>query len=127
VTAGTPYAASVAVRPSWAGATVRPQFHGTTSSGYSYTSGSTTVSPTNVCTIARFSQVSPATSTELAVQANYTSEYGSAYPQSGATLDADAAMLTVDGAFQYGDGNSPGWFWNGTPHNLTSTGPAVAP
>lgn len=39
----------------------------------------------------------------------------------------DAVMYTAGpNTYSYGDGDSPGWFWNGTPHNSTSTGPAVA-
>lgn len=39
----------------------------------------------------------------------------------------DAAMYTAGpNTYSYGDGDSPGWFWNGTPHSSTSTGPAIA-
>lgn len=45
----------------------------------------------------------------------------------GASLDMDALMLTGgDTVYQFADGNSPGWFWNGIPNASTSTGPAIA-
>lgn len=43
----------------------------------------------------------------------------------GSYNDLDAVQFTASSAaFSYGDGDSPGWFWNGTPHDSTSTGPA---
>jgi prepilin-type N-terminal cleavage/methylation domain-containing protein len=46
----------------------------------------------------------------------------------GSSLDMDALMLTRgDTVYQFADGNSPGWFWNGAPSASTSTGPALAP
>jgi len=48
-------------------------------------------------------------------------------PVVGMKLDGTGLMVTRgDTLYGYGDGNSPGWFWNGTPDNSTSTGPAVA-
>lgn len=49
----------------------------------------------------------------------------------GATLNNGIVwyddMMITEGStiYRYGDGNSEGWFWNGTPHNSTSTGPGV--
>lgn len=45
---------------------------------------------------------------------------------SGQSFYYDSIMLT-DGAtlFNYADGSSPGWSWNGTPNASTSTGPAL--
>jgi len=43
------------------------------------------------------------------------------------TFSVDGAMLTRgSNLYSYGDGDTPGWFWNGTPHASRSTGPAVA-
>lgn len=45
----------------------------------------------------------------------------------GDTLDLDGAMLvqTPQTGLSYFDGTSPGWIWNGTPNNSTSTGPPL--
>ena len=41
------------------------------------------------------------------------------------TVDVDACMLTEGSAlYDYADGSSPNWSWDGTPNNSTSTGPA---
>lgn len=41
-------------------------------------------------------------------------------------LDVDAIMVTSGNLGQnYADGDSPGWIWNGTPNNSTSTGPSL--
>lgn len=43
----------------------------------------------------------------------------------GSTLDGTGLMITLDSAlYTYGDGNFPGWSWDGTPNNSTSFGPA---
>lgn len=49
------------------------------------------------------------------------------YPPTNATF-AVGGLMAVAGSTQYayGDGDSPGWFWNGTANNSTSTGPAEA-
>lgn len=50
---------------------------------------------------------------------------GGTLPGAGATLDADAFMLTEgSNAPNYADGNSPNWIWNGTANNSSSTGPS---
>ena len=47
-------------------------------------------------------------------------------PSANDTLDADSFMLT-EGAtsYNYADGNSSNWTWNGTSNNSTSTGPPL--
>lgn len=53
---------------------------------------------------------------------------GSGSPGSsvGETLDADAVMVTEGSTlYNYADGNSSNWVWNGTANSSTSTGPAV--
>ncbi|MAU34151.1 hypothetical protein CMN23_03440 [Candidatus Saccharibacteria bacterium] len=46
--------------------------------------------------------------------------------QSGDTFDATAIMATATPALPaYADGSSPGWIWNGTPNDSTSTGPPL--
>ncbi len=43
--------------------------------------------------------------------------------QVGNTLDGTGLMMTVGATlFNYADGNSPNWIWNGTPNASTSTG-----
>ncbi len=43
-----------------------------------------------------------------------------------AFVDATAAMFTEGGTlYNYADGNSQGWIWNGTDNSSTSTGPAL--
>lgn len=45
---------------------------------------------------------------------------------SGATLYIDSLMLSSGAsAYNYADGNSPNWIWNGAPNNSTSTGSAL--
>lgn len=44
----------------------------------------------------------------------------------GSTLDATALMVTQGaGLYQFADGSSSAWSWDGTPNNSTSFGPAV--
>lgn len=52
--------------------------------------------------------------------------YGSGSVSVGDTIDFDDFMVTEGAAaYNFADGNSPGWIWNGTPNNSTSTGPAL--
>lgn len=45
----------------------------------------------------------------------------------GSTFEATAFMMVQGtGLYDYHDGSSSGWSWNGTAHNSTSTGPAGA-
>ena len=45
---------------------------------------------------------------------------------SGDFLDLDAVMLTQGSTtYNYADGSSPNWIWNGTPNTSTSTGPPL--
>ena len=50
------------------------------------------------------------------------------YNGSNSTTDFvywDSIMLTSgSNVYNYADGNTPNWIWNGTPHSATSTGPA---
>lgn len=44
----------------------------------------------------------------------------------GDIITLDELMVTNStSVYNYADGNSPGWSWNGTANNSTSTGPAV--
>ena len=44
----------------------------------------------------------------------------------GDVLDIDAAMTTVGSTlYNYADGSSPNWIWNGTPNASSSTGPPL--
>ena len=46
----------------------------------------------------------------------------------GTLFDVDGLMMTEGSSlFDYADGQSSGWSWNGTPHLSTSTGQLVAP
>ena len=51
------------------------------------------------------------------------------YNGSNSTTDLaywDSIMLTAgSNTYNYADGSSANWIWNGTPHNSTSTGPAL--
>ena len=44
----------------------------------------------------------------------------------GSTIDFTGLMITKGAnSYAYGDGNSPGWIWNGSPQASTSSGPAL--
>jgi len=44
----------------------------------------------------------------------------------GDSMDYDSIMVTNGAtAYTYADGDSPGWVWNGTANNSTSSGPAL--
>lgn len=46
--------------------------------------------------------------------------------QVGNTLDGTGLMMTQGSTlYNYADGNSPNWIWNGTANNSTSTGPPL--
>lgn len=50
----------------------------------------------------------------------------SASVSAGAKYWVDDAMVTQGSTlYSYADGSSPGWIWNGTPGDSTSTGPAL--
>lgn len=50
---------------------------------------------------------------------------GSGSWQPGDILDTDALMITQGSSqYNYADGNSPSWIWNGAVNTSTSTGPA---
>jgi prepilin-type N-terminal cleavage/methylation domain-containing protein len=41
------------------------------------------------------------------------------------TLMVDNVMISTEAVTQYSDGSTPGWMWNGSPNNSTSTGPPL--
>lgn len=48
------------------------------------------------------------------------------YPTTGSSLDGDGFMLTSGSTlYNYADGSSPSWIWNGTAANATSSGPVL--
>lgn len=50
----------------------------------------------------------------------------SSFAPSGATLYMDDVIATVGTElYQFADGSSPGWIWNGASNNSTSTGPPL--
>jgi len=72
-------------------------------------------------------QVSASLSAGATTMQTNVSRNGSGSWQAGDYLDVDAGMLTSGSSrYDYRDGDSPGWFWNGDPNNSSSTGPAVA-
>lgn len=87
-------------------------------------SGSTVSVPANTWTRLTVSATAPATANSALIAA-YATTGGSNW-LAGDTLDGDGAMLT-SGATpnNYGDGDSPGWIWNGTANASTSTGPPL--
>ena len=51
---------------------------------------------------------------------------GGTLPLASSTIDADASLLTQGSTlYNYADGSSPNWVWNGTANASTSTGPAL--
>ena len=135
VTAGQSFAASAWMRASWnAGTpiwnTIRIEF-------YDAATGGTMLSSVNG-TNESFSQGNwsyqravatvPAGASYMVPLSMFQTQYdpGGVYlPPVGATLDATGFMLTQGATHSaYADGNTPGWVWNGTPNNSTSTGPA---
>ena len=55
----------------------------------------------------------------------YVNSGGSLW-QAGDYMDCDSAMLTEGSTlYNYADGSSPNWVWNGTANASTSTGPAL--
>lgn len=65
----------------------------------------------------------PATATSAGIVSDLDGQIASV----GQNLDGTGLMITQGASlYSYGDGNSPGWFWNGAANNSTSTGPAVA-
>lgn len=62
----------------------------------------------------------PANTVTAMVQARLTS------PLSGVVISMDGLMCTTGSAtYNYADGDSTDWLWNGTAHASTSTGPAL--
>ena len=72
--------------------------------------------------ISRAGLVAPAGATSLIATAVVTLSSSNTV---GDTYDATGLMVEQGSvSHPYADGNSPGWVWNGTPNNSTSTGPA---
>jgi prepilin-type N-terminal cleavage/methylation domain-containing protein len=122
VEGGKTYSARVSARPSWVGAMMRLQLSWQGVGG-AWSASPLTSASKGQWSVRSYTAVAPAGATGVNVQASFRS---GTLPVSGDTLDADSFMLvessTIGG---YADGSSPGWVWNGTPNNSTSTGPAL--
>jgi prepilin-type N-terminal cleavage/methylation domain-containing protein len=84
------------------------------------TTGTVTTVPANTWTRLSVSGGAPAGTT----WARLTLYISGAAWQAGDTFDGDAVMMTSGStAYNYADGNTSSWIWNGTTNNSTSTGP----
>jgi len=78
----------------------------------------------NITTSTSWTQVSFTAQTPVGTAFDHISFYFAG--TSGDSWWLDDVMVTKGStAYNYGDGNSANWVWNGTPNNSTSTGPAL--
>lgn len=86
--------------------------------------GSSTAIPAGTWTRVTVTGVAPAGTAAMRPWVATTS--GAALPPANSTFDADGFMLTSGAIIvPYGDGDAPGWAWNGAANNSSSTGPAL--
>ncbi|MBC7868736.1 prepilin-type N-terminal cleavage/methylation domain-containing protein [Candidatus Saccharibacteria bacterium] len=88
--------------------------------------GSEVSVPVNTWQRLSVSGTAPANATKVVFVWGPYPATGSPASVAGQTLDFDAVMITEGSTlYNYFDGNSPNWIWNGTANNSTSTGPAL--
>ena len=120
----TQYTFSGYIRPSWSGANyyINIVWYDSSSSITGSVSGTpVSVSPGS-WTPLNFTATSPATTYRARIQVKITG----ALPQVNDTLDADAFMMTQGSSrYNYADGDTTNWVWNGTANGSSSTGPPV--
>jgi prepilin-type N-terminal cleavage/methylation domain-containing protein len=128
ITAGTTYTFSVYMRCSVATDHKLWVNWYDTSNTFISTSNFNGVNPTsiaaNVWQRVSFSNVAPANAVTVRIVWGPYPNSGSPSSSVGETLDADGLMVTQGSTlYNYADGSSPNWIWNGTPNAATSTGP----
>jgi prepilin-type N-terminal cleavage/methylation domain-containing protein len=99
-----------------------------TSNTFISTSNFNGVNPTsiaaNVWQRMSFSSAAPANAVTVGIVWGPYPNSGSPGSTVGETLDADGLMVTKGSTlYNYSDGSSPNWIWNGTANSSTSTGP----
>jgi prepilin-type N-terminal cleavage/methylation domain-containing protein len=120
LTIGTAYTASFYIRATGTGSPVVNAMIQNTSIGGSLPAGSSAQTITPNATFTRY--VIPWTANAANVYLLF--DYVGA--GAGESYTIDAVMLTAgSGTYNYADGNSSSWVWNGTANNSTSTGPPV--
>lgn len=123
VVAGQQYYFRSSVRSSWA-ATMRLTivWWNASNSTISSVPGTNATTQPNQWTTLEGSSVAPAG----AVRVRYLAESVGALPAVGSTFDIDGMMAAVGtGPYNYADGSSSNWIWNGTAHDSSSTGPQL--
>lgn len=116
-TAGTAYVCSVSFKGT-PGQTIAVAGRFNSASGYlSEGAGSTDVTLSNSWQRVTISFTTPPTTTAMFLQ------YHLKVAASGVQIWGDGAMCTQGSStYNYADGSSPNWIWNGTPNTSTSTG-----
>jgi prepilin-type N-terminal cleavage/methylation domain-containing protein len=120
LTIGTAYTASFYIRATGTGSPVVNAMIQNTSIGGSLPAGSSaqTISPTAAWT--RYVIPWTANATTVYLVFDYVGA------GAGESYTLDTVMLTAgSSAYNYADGNTANWVWNGTTNNSTSTGPPV--
>lgn len=124
VTAGSTLTYSVYLRPSVSvNVNTEMDFYiKSSATSVSATNGPTVSCPANQWTRVTVTGTVPATATTArgAISASATAFGSNGY------MDIDAGLMT-DGTtlYNYADGNSPSWVWNGTTNNSQSSGPVL--
>lgn len=99
------------------------RYYDTSGSSYgnqlSTTSSAATSIPSGACQTLTINGVAPAGTQAVGISANRATSGGSA---ANDTFYADNVLMSNQTA-NFGAGTTPGWAWNGTPFNSTSTGP----
>jgi len=123
---GKTYTASVYVRPSWSGSSFFLNLVGYTANGATVTGetyGAIAALPLNTWTRLSATWNVPSNTEMFLLRARQNSGTG---PVVNSTLDIDGVMLTEGPTlYNYADGSSPNWAWNGVANNATSTGPPL--
>jgi len=121
---GKSYTASGYMRNSWAGATfaLNAVYYNSANTVLGEVYGSSVTIPANTWTRVSVATPTVPSGTDfimLRIRSN-----GGTLPSAGSNFDADAFMLTEDAntPYNYADGNSNNWIWNGAANNSSSTG-----
>jgi prepilin-type N-terminal cleavage/methylation domain-containing protein len=126
VTNGVTITASTYVRSTVANSTAELKYRLHDGAG-TWTSSIVVCTPTNYTTPNTWIRLTCVITPSVTGYIALTSRFEQSVPWTiGDTIDATGLLLSTGSTiYNYGDGNSSNWIWNGTTHNATSTGPPL--
>lgn len=126
IAANATYTGSISVRTSRSQRMYLCFLYADASAGVSQPCGNAVVTTAGAWTRLDVTAAAPATAIKVYLRAYAIAGAGASNWQVNDALDGDAAMITAGSTlYNYADGASTNWVWNGTPHSSTSTGPPL--